>query len=190
MLVIVAVTLASLVAYVQFMAKSLEPELEANGEPELQGIPIPSLTPLEIRNPEIAPKYGIVGYVEITLVPGSPESLSIGRGEEANITILLRFVSHVPEITETQVKIDPKSREGLMIEQCYATGVVSINKLVSYNQSGIVALKAGQTLPVTLTIRIPIDFPSGVSSFPLGAVGITANAPIIDDVQVKVYPVR
>lgn len=188
-LVTVALILASLVAYVQSPAKS--------SEPELQEINVPALTRLEIRNPEIARKYDIVGYLEITMAPNAPKSLSVSKGGEASIMILLRFVSYVPEVTETQVKIDPKSGEGPMIEQYYVTedakgdiigrGVVNINDLVTYNPSGIVTLKASQTLQVTLTTRIPTDFPIEVSSFPLSAVGITANVPIINDVKVTVY---
>ncbi len=156
----------------------------------------PLLTSLEIRNPEIALKYGIVGYVEI-MAPDASKSLSLSKGSETSITILLHFVSHVSEVTETRVKIDPNSGEGLTIEQVYAIedgdgniigrGIINVNELISYNPSGLVTLKAGQPLPVTLTICIPIDFPRDVDPFPLGAVGITASVPILSDIKVMVY---
>jgi len=190
-LVVFALIVASLAAFLLFLPKYLKPEFKKIGH-------IPYLTSVEIRNPEIALKYGIVGYVEISLAPDAPMSqIEIERGGEASITLLLHFVSHDPKVTEIQVNIDPNSGEGLVIEQSYVVkdtkgniierGVVNVNKFVSYNPSGSVTIKADQTLPVTLTIRIPTDFPSSISSFPLGAVGITANVPVLSDVNVMVY---
>jgi len=57
---------------------------------------------------------------------------------------------------------------------------------VSYNPSGTVTIKAGQTLPVKLTIQVPKDFPSNAFPFPIGAVGITADIPIIDEIDVMI----
>lgn len=181
-------TFASLVTYV------LVPH--GSSEPQLIPISAPFLSPLEIRNPEIALKYGISGYLEITLAPDSPRSLSIRRGGEASVTILLHFVSHVPGDTAIEVNIDPNG-PGLMIEQTYVTedasgnivsrGTINTNKLVSYHPSGRIMLKSGETLPVTLTIRIPADLPTGGLQFPLGAVGIMAKVPILDDVRVTVF---
>jgi len=177
-------------AYVQFFAKSFEPE-------PIKRIGLPTLTGQEIRNPEIAPKYGIKGYIDISVTPDTPMTLAIAKGREASITILLHFVSHVPDVKEIQVTLGPDSGEGLTIEQCYVVtdgngkvvgeGIININRLVRYNPSGVVKIRSGETLPVTMTIRIPVDFPRGVDPFPLGAVGITANVPILDETRMMVY---
>ena len=132
------------------------------------------LGPTEIRNPEIALQYGVTGYLEITLPSDSPSSLSVDRGGEININILLHFVSYTPEVTEAQVTIDPKGPWGLKIE--YRD--VIFNEFVSYNPSGNITIKAGETIPVIMTIRIPEDFPSYINSIPLGAMGIQFNITI------------
>jgi len=141
---------------------------------ELKIIGIPTLTGMEIRDPKIALKYGVTGYLEITYPPDSPSLLSIDRGGEININILLHFVSYSPEVTEAQVNIDPKGPWGLKIE--YRD--VIFNEFVSYNLSGNITIKAGETIPVIMTIRIPEDFPSYTNSIPLGGMGIQFNTTI------------
>jgi len=94
--------------------------------------------------------------------------MTIRKGEEASITVFLHFVSHDPEVKEVQVTLNPEG-EGLKIEQSYvivdekgnvvSRGVININEFVRYNPSGTVTIHADENLPVTLTIRVPIDFP-------------------------------
>lgn len=147
----------------------------------IESIGIPTLTGMEIREPEIALKYGVTGYLEITYPSDSPSPLFINRGGEINMNILLHFVSYTPEVTEAQVNIDPKSPWGLRIEQ----GDVIFNELVSYNLSGNISIKAGETIPVTMSIRIPENFPSSIEAIPLGAMGISANVAIISELGEK-----
>jgi hypothetical protein len=148
--------------------------LSASPEPKLKEIAISLLTSMEIRNPEIALQYGITGYLEITLPPDSPSPLSVDRGGEINITILLHFVSYSPEVTEAQVTIDPNNPCGPTIGQ----GDVIFNDFVSYNPSGNISIKAGETIPVIMNIHIPENFPSYINSIPLGAMGIQFNITI------------
>jgi hypothetical protein len=145
---------------------------------------VPALTPLEIRNPEIATKYGITGYLEISSAPDTPSSLTI-IGNETSITFLLHFVSYLPNITETQVTLDPSSGLGLSIQQVYNGGTININDLVSYSVGKTITIKSGEVVPVTLTIHKPANFPHGIS-FPAGPVGIMANVPIIDNTGVYI----
>jgi len=152
----------------------------------LEEISKPFLTGMEIRNPEIALKYGITGYLEITYSSDSPSHLVVVRGGAINITILLHFVSHTPKVTETQVNIDPKSRGGLTIE--YRD--VNFREFVSYNPSGNITIKAGEPLPVTMTITVPKDLPSYITSIPLGAMGILANGSMIDELGGEEVVVR
>lgn len=173
----VFVALALLACALLFVSSPLEPNepKSEENEPKFEEIiGISTLTGMEIRNPEIALKYGVTGYLEITYPPDSPGLLSVDRGGEININILLHFVSHTPEVTEAQVNIDPKGPWGLKIE--YRD--VIFNEFVSYNPSGNITIKAGETIPVIMTIRIPEDFPSYIKSIPLGAMGIQFNITI------------
>jgi hypothetical protein len=154
--------------------------LSVSSSPESKTESICSLTGMEIRNPEIALKYGVTGYLEITYPSDSPSLLSIDRGGEINIKILLHFVSHTPEVTELQVNIDPMHPWGPRIE--YRD--VIFNEFVSYNLSGNITIKAGETIPVMMTIRIPENLPSYIEAIPLCGMGIRANI-IIDELGGK-----
>jgi hypothetical protein len=127
------------------------------------------LNDTEIRNPEIASQYGITGYLEIIHPPDSPSPLSVDRGGEINITILLHFVSYSPEVTEAQLNIDPNPKTG---GERIGVGGVFFNDIVSYNPSGNISMKAGDTIPITMSFRIPEDFPSSIEALPLCAMGI------------------
>jgi len=162
-MILVFVVLASL-ACAQLVASSPFNEIEC----------VVSLTGMEIRNPEIALQYGVTGYLEITYPSDSPSLLFIDRGGEININILLHFVSYTPEVTEAQVNIDPKGPCGPGIE--YRD--VKFNEFVSYNPSGNISIKAGETIQVIMSIRIPANFPSYIGAIPLGAMGIQFNITI------------
>jgi len=173
----VFVVLALLVCALLSVSSSFElnePKIEKWGSVIL-------LMPSDIRNPEIALKYGVTGYLEITYPSDSPSPLSIDRGGEININILLHFVSYTPEVTEAQVNIDPKAPGGYKIEYLD----VNFREFVSYNPSGNITIKAGETIPVIMTIRIPENLTSDIEAIPLGAMGIIANVPIIDELGMK-----
>jgi hypothetical protein len=164
MMISFLVVLALLAGYRYFAISFFEP----NGP---KGHAIVSLTGTEIRDREIALKYGVTGYLEITYPSDSPSTLFIDKGGEINIDILLHFVSHTPEVTVTHVNIDPSNPLGYRIEQ----GDVVFNELVSYNPSGNITIKAGETVPVIMTVRIPEALPWYIDKIPLGAMGIEAS---------------
>lgn len=168
-LISVFVMVAALMCAAVLIGSSSEPNLKIEG--------ISPLTGIEIRNPEIASQYGVAGYLEITYAPDSPSCLSVDRGGEINISILLHFVSYIPEVTEAQVNIDPKSPWGLRIQQ----GDVTFNDFVSYNPSGNITIKAGETIPVVMTISVPEDLPRTITAVPLDAMGIMADVPVISE---------
>jgi hypothetical protein len=97
-----------------------------------------------------------------------------------NLTLLLHFISHTPEVTQVQIKIDPKG-SSFQCGRCYnikdvqgniiEEGTIWTNDLVSYSPRGIIMIKAGETLAVTMTISIPEDLPE-IAPLPLRAVGI------------------
>jgi len=167
--------------------------------PEMESVPF--ITDVEIRDPETALQYGMLGYVDILLPSDAPETVHINRGETADITILLHFVSHVPELTEIEVNIDPKKSDYKM-EQCYVIedaegniierGVINVNELISYSPNGTITMEANQTLPITMTIRVPADLPEGImpTSFPVNPMGITASVSAVDnpDILSRVPP--
>jgi hypothetical protein len=153
----------------------------SSSESESRGIAIPFLTSIEIRNPEIALQYGVKGYLEITYPSGSPTGLAVNRGGEININILLHFVSYTPEVTEAQVNINPRGPWGLTIEQ----GDVNFNEFVSYNLSGDLVIKAGETVPVMMSVDIPENLSSSIEAIPLGDYGITSDAAIISELGGK-----
>jgi len=165
-------------------------------EGELISVAIPLLTSSDIRNPETALEYDIKGYVDIILSKTSPKSMSVTKGGSADIMLLVTFVSHISEITETVIYIDPTSGKGLSIEQHYVTvndkgetirGIVNVNELVTYHPGGKVLIKNGETVPLVLTVNIPSDYPVGVEFLPIGAVGIESEFMLLCNVQVKVY---
>jgi len=178
-LISVFVVLALLVCALLSVSSSLEPN-EPNFE-EMEMVGVPLLTDIEIRNPEIALQYGVTGYLEITYPSDSPSLLSIDRGGEININILLHFVSYTPEVTEAQVNIDPKGPGGYKIEYLD----VNFREFVSYNPSGNIVIKAGETIPVIMNIRIPENLTSDIEAIPLGAMGIRTNVPMIDELGEK-----
>lgn len=178
-LISVFVVLALLVCALLSVSSSPEPN-EPNFE-EMEMVGVPFLTHLEIRDPEIALKYGVTGYLEITYPSDSPSLLSIDRGGDININILLHFVSYTPEVTEAQVNIDPKGPGGYKIEYLD----VNFREFVSYNPSGNIVIKAGETIPVIMNIRIPENLTSDIEAIPLGAMGIRTNVPMIDELGEK-----
>jgi hypothetical protein len=173
----VFVALAALICAAVLLSSSSE----ANEPKFTEIVGVPLLTGMEIRNPEIALQYGITGYLEITYPSDSPSLLSINRGGEININILLHFVSYTPEVTETQVNIDPKGPWGLKIE--YRD--VIFNEFVSYNLSGNISIKAGETIPAIMNIRIPENFPIYIEAIPLGSMRITANVAVLSELGGK-----
>lgn len=132
------------------------------------------LMPSDIRNPEYALQQGISGYLEITLPSDSPSLLS-DIGGEINVNILLHFVSYTPEVTEAQVNIDQNAWFR------YGENDVYWDETVSYNLSGTIPIKAGETIPVTMTIRLVVNFQRSTAAIPLEPAGITANITIIND---------
>jgi hypothetical protein len=132
------------------------------------------LSDSDIRNREYALQQGIAGYLEITYPPDSPSLLS-AIGGEINVNILLHFVSYSPEVTEAQVNIDQNAWFGFGVND------VSWNETVSYNLSGSITIKAGETIPVTMTIRLVMNPQRSIAAIPLDPAGITANVTTIDD---------
>jgi hypothetical protein len=164
----VFVALAALICAAVLLSASSEPN-------ELNIENVILLMPSDILNPEYALQQEFAGYLEITLPPDSPSPLS-SIGGEVNINILLHFVSYTPEVTEAQVNIDPNP-------QCFEYGMNSLswNETVSYNLSGNISIKAGETIPATMSIRLVVNFQRSIAVIPLYPAGITANVTTIND---------
>jgi len=120
----------------------------------------------EICNPEFAKDHNIRGYLAISTTENASKSLYVGKGGEVSMTLLLHFVSYEENLTEMTVTLDPNcDAGGLSIEVCHSSGSVLVNELITYDPGGIVTVKAGQLLPVKMTIRIPADFHFRRSTF-------------------------
>jgi len=85
-------------------------------------------------------------------------------------------------LKEIEVTLDPTSGLGLSIARVYNGVEFSLNQMASYNVSKVITIKDGEVVPVKLTIDSKADLPAGFS-IPLGAVGIMATVPIIDNTQ-------
>ena len=167
---IMILVFAALLACAPLFA-SLSSELN---EPKIAKWGVILLMPSDIRNPEYALQEGITGYLEITYPSDSPSLLS-DIGGEVKVNILLHFVSYSPKVTEAQVNIDQNAWFGFGVND------VSWNETVSYNLSGSIPIKAGETIPVTMTIRLVMNPQRSIAAIPLDPAGITANVTTIND---------
>ena len=153
------------------------------GPNAVQGVPF--LAPDQEKDPAIAGQYGVHGYIEIDRATGASSSLTI-NGSQAGIIFLITFVSFdSANYGEAQVTLDPSSGNGLSIQQAYNGGTLDVNSLLVYNVSKL-TIKANETIPVELTIQKPTNIGYSIN-FPVDAVGITADFPIIDNTGVTVY---
>jgi hypothetical protein len=166
----------------------------ARPEPTVSESPVQAnlftILPRDIEDitPETAAQYGIRGYLHLTW-KDAPAQLAISRSETWNGTLLLQFVSYDANLTELQVNVDPKGYYGVHLSQCYCSEDGSgqefdISTLLSYSPSGIVAINAGETLPLTVTVQVPADLPAAITSFPLEPTGIapvSEGIPVISD---------
>jgi len=84
------------------------------------------------------------------------------QGEEVSITILLHFVSHTSDLKEIKVNLDPNSGSGLTIEKGVpnSNDTYNINQLIRYEPNGTIRIKAGETIPVKLIIKVSEELPS------------------------------
>jgi len=123
------------------------------------------------------------GYLRFSWLDDPPEQLELSRGEEWSGTLLVQFLSQHFELTEVDVYINhslapSRSSYGTYYHKEDGTKAYYILWLVqSYdpNQT-IVTLKDGETFPITLTLRIPEDFPETIPSFRLSIRNIVAGS--------------
>jgi len=150
-----------------------------NQEASTMGV-VPVLSPLEVTNPDIAKSYGIRGYLDVSTAADMQPALL--EGNSCGVTLLLHFVSFQDDLKEIEVTLDPTSGLGLSIARVYNGVEFSLNQMASYNVSKVITIKDGEVVPVKLTVDSKADLPAGFS-IPLGAVGIMATVPIIDNTQ-------
>jgi hypothetical protein len=129
---------------------------------------------------------GARGYVLITLAPGAPKQLdaSAGTTEEK---LLLQFVSYTPELPQVTVSFDPNSSLADHVGVGNGGSVTDLNQFISYQPSGSVTIKNGETITVKMIIKIPAYILSNQGLY-LDAPGITVepNVPIVDQTDLMV----
>ena len=132
-----------------------------------------SLVDLDVRDPQEAAKYGILGYVELTWKEAPPE-LVFSRGATSSATMLAHFVSYSPEITEVNVHLDPSGNGCGWMRMRYgeyytaedgSKKIFWFSSLMSYDTGGIIRLKADEIMPIKVTVQIPVDFPEQLEGF-------------------------
>lgn len=189
--VLFLVLVATVVASISFSLGEGKELSDESGEHS-----IPFITHKQIMNPEEDRKYNIAGYLEVT---SDKEELKIKRGETANVTFYLHFVSYDPEVEDLNVRLDPEG-EGINIKQKYVVldsdgnvidrEVINVNELMRYEPSGLVTIENGQTLPIVASISVP-ELPGRIhpESFPISSVGIspeTTKVPVIGNAKVDI----
>jgi len=150
---------------------------------------IPFITMHEIRDQKIALKYGILGYIEISLPNDSSlmnrEKIIMKKGDNIEIPLLIHFVSYNPDLKKIEVFFEPNKKingQEMKIEQCYVKkdekgniidqGKFLINELISYIPNYLV-INNNEILQVNMIIKIPKDIP--ISEFKLFPLGIFPN---------------
>jgi hypothetical protein len=139
---------------------------------------IPRLSDDEMRDPEIAMKYGIRGYVDLTPQDSPPEAMR--RGEAWTTTVVLHFVSHTPDLAEVQLhicSISAHTGQGAGTYYYREDGereYFDYTSLVSYCPGGTFRLGNGETLTVQLAFRVPSDCPESIDEVHLSPCGIEA----------------
>jgi len=125
---------------------------------------------MPIPDPEYSLRWGFYGYVFINVSEDIPEVIYADRGEDVNIPLLVHFVSFLPNFTKANITLDPHSPMSIHAYMPYngKDGYFCINDLISYIPNGTVEIKANETLPITLVIHVPEDFPPGVQTISLG----------------------
>jgi len=142
----------------------------------------------DITDAETALRHGIYGYIEISAAPGTPSLVGVTQDSATtDVTILLSFVSHAPDTkNEAKVSVDLNSPNGLTIEQYTEDGVIKLNDIISYNVTGTITIRAGETVPICVTIQ---NLPLKGESIPLEGVGIMSDfdVAIIHNIGVRLY---
>jgi hypothetical protein len=141
-----------------------------------------------IRDPATAAESGVRGFVDVIFID-DPHGLILHRGEQWTGTVLLRAVSHTPDLTEVKINVDLQrspTRSGTLIKiKSGATSfggqvageMVDFIALLSYSPSGSFVMKAGESLTLSLTITIPQDFPEEIENVRLSTLGIWSDSP-------------
>ena len=100
---------------------TMQQDNEITKEQEFEGFGIALFCPTsdDIRDPEFAKEEGILGYVELAWMDALPEELTLRPNGEWVGTMLIHFVSHVPEIADVEVQVDPNGEHGLSKSKVY-----------------------------------------------------------------------
>ncbi len=158
--------------------------LSPSAQTPAEGVGINLLVSSDIRDPQIATQYGILGYIELTWAEPPPQFL-FSRGETWTATMLARFVSYDPETTEADLRFDPEV--GIQYGKGYTTEwgtkhLFMFSSLFSYEPNGTVTLKPGETMQIKVTVQIPASFPDEFTSFnfsPLGIESANRHIPLL-----------
>jgi hypothetical protein len=102
-------------------------------------------------------------------------------------TLLLQFVSYTPELPQVTVSLDPNNSLAPHVGVGNGGSVTDLNQFISYEPTGSVTIKNGETITVKMIIKIPAYLLSNPGLY-LDAPGITVepNVPIVDQTDLMV----
>jgi hypothetical protein len=162
---------------------------ETEGAGEYRGSAIVSRIGADwIRDPATAAESGVRGFVDAIFID-DPQGFILNRGEQWTGTVLLRAVSHTPDLTEIKIYVDPQrspSRSGTLVKlksgaRSFGDQVggeyIDYTALLSYSPSGSFVIKAGESLTLSMTIKIPQDFPEEIEDVQFASLGIWSDSP-------------
>lgn len=185
---ILLISFSVVACFAYSLAYSIMPKEETPGRFK-NTFDAPFLSDTEIANASIAVPYGVKGYIQATVAAGTPKLLDAARnGGRVEVTILLHFVSYSPELTQTEVNIDPLNSSGLVLKiVTYSDRVININELIDYEPKGLLIIRENETLAVKTTITFPADVLGSLQDFYLSCVGMAANVPILEKMDVIIH---
>lgn len=143
-------------------------------------IGVPSLTSDSFLDEKTALQYGVNGVIVLNLKEKTT-SINVVQGQDKQIILIAKFVSYVPEIKETIVRLDPNDLSAIIIEKGLGIGkgTLKLNDMVRYDTMYI-RIRAGEEVQIPIIINVPLNTPHVY--IPFNPVGLISEYPIINDI--------
>jgi lipopolysaccharide export system protein LptC len=103
-----------------------------------------------VDTPEEALPYGVEGYVRLHY-SDLPRRINLTDADDITFSIQMSFISHVKDLNEVKVTIDPRYNNTYGI---HGNLVERLRDYLSYEPSGDFVVRVGETLNITCTLRL------------------------------------
>ena len=104
-----------------------------------------------VDTPEKALPYGVEGYVKLHY-PELPKKIFLSKEENITFILHVSFTSHVEDLTEAKVTIDPHNSDTYWIHS--STGD-QLRDYLNYEPNGEFIIEAGESVNITCTLHLP-----------------------------------